>query len=52
MIDWKAVAYKLHQIADYYFCSRMDSSIYDEELEGMFAEYLDHVRNLKTDAID
>lgn len=52
MTDWKVVACKLHEIADYYFCSRIDSSICDEELEDIYAEYLDNISNLKAEARD
>jgi hypothetical protein len=46
MIDWKSVAFRLHEIAEYYFDCSMDSSLHDEEIEVLHTEYLDLVSTL------
>ena len=49
MIDWKPVAFRLHEIAEYYFDCSMDSSLHDEEIEVLHTEYLDLVSTLIAD---
>jgi hypothetical protein len=49
MIDWKSVAFRLHEIAEYYFDCSMDSSLHDEEIEVLHTEYLDLVSTLIAD---
>jgi hypothetical protein len=49
MIDWKSVAFRLHEIAEYYFDCSMDSSLHDDEIEMLHAEYLDMISTLITE---
>jgi len=49
MIDWKSVAFRLHEIAEYYFDCSMDSSLHDEEIEVLHTKYLDLVSTLITE---
>lgn len=44
--DWKHVAAKLLTIAEYFFHSTIDSSVYDDELDEKYAVYMDEIRAL------
>lgn len=42
--DWQDIACKLLVIAEYFFHSTIDSTVYDEALDEEYVTYMDKVR--------